>query len=175
MNNSSGKDSPPKHVLCGARVPLQLDGLSDKASEACVWRSPFSNNIRILKKCISFHLTRSSVILILPVPLRERMHLGVTLVTRSLHKQSRCPLPHPTRLHYDTFQSVTYYYYHSFLLLRFLSLLQHHISSQKKKKILRHIEPAAESWKAAWPSRDRMGRKSTKQKKKNNANRISFR
>lgn len=105
MNNSSGKDSSPKRVLCGARVPLQLDRLSYKASEACVWPSPFSNNIRILKKCISFHLTRSSVILILPIPLRERMHLGVTLVTRSLHKQSRCHLPHPTRLHYDTFQS----------------------------------------------------------------------
>lgn len=80
MNNSSGKNSFSKRVLYGAHIPLQLDRLSYKASEAFLWLSPFSNNISILKKCILFHLTRSSVILILPVPLRERRHLDVTLV-----------------------------------------------------------------------------------------------
>lgn len=65
MNNSSGKDSFSQRVLCGAHIPSRLDRLSYKASEACLWLSPFSNNIGILKKCILFHLARSSGILIL--------------------------------------------------------------------------------------------------------------
>lgn len=128
LNNSSGKSYFSISILCGAHIPLLLDKSSHNASEACLWLLPFSNNTNILKKYILFHLTRCSMILILPVPLRERVYHDVKpSATWRLHKQ-HMSFASLNPIHCNAFQSDIYY---SFLQFGFLHLLKRHISSKE--------------------------------------------